>query len=306
MLKSTAPITEALDVHRVIGASLELPAVDNAVEPQVTVIERRPGWQVINFREIWRYRELLLILTWRDIKVRYKQTVLGIAWAVIQPLTMMLFFSLFLGRVAGMDSSGIPYPVFVFAGLLPWIFFSGAIVASAQSVVGNQSLVTKIYFPRLLIPLSSAGAFFVDLLIGFVILIALMAAYGIIAGLWSLVTVPLIVCGLVVAALGMGILLAALTVEYRDFRHIVPFLVQLWMFATPSIYMNAIDVAGPRGAVILPFNPAYGLIANFRAAVLGRPLDMYSLTVSTSVAVALLLAGCLYFRRVERGFADIV
>ena len=306
MLKSTAPTIEVFNEHRAIGTTLETPSEADAVAPQVTVIEPRPGWQVINLGEIWRYRELLLILTWRDVKVRYKQTVLGAAWAVIQPLTMMVVFSLFLGRVAGMDSSGVPYPVFVFAGLLPWIFFSGAIISAAQSVVGNQSLVTKIYFPRLLIPLSSTGPYLLDLMIGFVILVALMTAYGITPGLWSLATIPLIVFGLAVAALGVGILLAALTVEYRDFRHVVPFLVQLWMFATPSIYMNAIDVAGPRGTIVLPFNPAYGLIANFRAAVLGRPLDMYSLTVSASVAGAMLLFGCLYFRRVERGFADIV
>ncbi len=305
MLKSTVPTTEAFDDHFVSSATMSLTPEADASEAEITVIEPRPGWQVLNLREIWRFRELLLILTWRDVKVRYKQTFLGAAWAVLQPLATMVVFSLFFGRVAGMDSGGVPYPVFVFAGLLPWFFFSNAIASAAQSVVGNQSLVTKIYFPRLLIPMSSVGPYLLDLVIGFVMLVVLMAGYGIMPG-WSLLLAPLMVLGLVVAALGVGILLAALTVEYRDFRYVVPFLVQLWMFATPSIYMNAFGVVGPKGTAILPFNPAYGLIANFRAAVLDQPLDLHSLAVSGAVAAVMLLIGCLYFRRVERGFADII
>lgn len=274
-------------------------------ELQVTIIERRHDWHLAKVRELWRYRELLFVLAWRDIAVRYKQTVLGAAWAIIQPVTMMVIFSLTFGRVAEMDAGGIPYPLFAFAGLLPWFFFSNAITAASQSVIGNQSLVTKVYFPRLLIPLSSIGPFILDLLIGLVLLLIMMAWYGVMPGL-NVLWIPLILFGLAAAALGVGALLAALTVAYRDFRYVVPYLVQLWMFATPSIYMNATQIVGPRGAAILPLNPAYGLIANFRSAFLGRPLDLQALTVSMSVAVFTLVLGYLYFRRVERSFADII
>jgi lipopolysaccharide transport system permease protein len=271
----------------------------------VTVIERRSGWHLVDFRELWRYRELLYFLTWRDIKVRYKQTVLGAAWAVLQPFATMVAFSLFFGRVAGLPDVGVPYPLFVFAGLLPWFFFSNGITSASQSVVSNQNLVTKVYFPRLIIPLGAVGTSLVDFAIAFGMLVVLMVYYGALPG-WGVVLVPLLSLGLLVAATGVGILLAALTVAYRDFRYVVPFLVQLWMFATPTVYMQAEAVVGPRGRLVLPLNPAYGLIANFRSALLGTPLDLYALAVSGAVSVGLLLLGCLYFRRVERGFADII
>jgi lipopolysaccharide transport system permease protein len=283
------------------------PEVDGRLpspELRETVIEARSGWQLVNLPELWRFRELLVILTWRDIKVRYKQTVLGAAWAVLQPLATMVVFSAFFGRVAEMPSGGIPYPLFAFAGLLAWFFFANAVTSASQSVVGNQSLVTKVYFPRLLIPLSAVGTNLVDFAIGFVLLLVLMPFYGFLPG-WGLLLVPLLALGLVVAALGVGSLLAALTVAYRDFRYVVPFMVQLWMFATPSVYMNT-DLIGPKGQTWLPLNPAYGLVVNFRAALFGGELNLYSLTVSGSVAVALLLIGCLYFRSVEQRFADII
>ncbi|HZU36896.1 MAG TPA: ABC transporter permease, partial [Gemmataceae bacterium] len=199
----------------------------------------------------------------------------------------------------------VPYPLFVFAGLLAWTFFSNAISSAGQSVVGNQNLVTKVYFPRLMIPLSAVGAGLVDFVIGFAMLVLLMFGYGRYPG-WGLCLVPLLLLALVMAALGVGILLSALTVAYRDFRHALPFLVQLWMFATPTIYMQAETIVGPRGQLILPLNPAYGIIRNFRQAVLGGPLDLYSLGVSLAVSVVVLGLGCLYFRRVERTFADII
>jgi lipopolysaccharide transport system permease protein len=281
------------------------PAADPVDEQPETVIERRPGWQLLNVRELWRYRELLFFLTWRDIKVRYKQTILGAAWAVLQPLATMLIFTLFIGRMAGADTGDIPYPLYVFAGLLPWTFFANAMSAAGQSIISNQNLVTKVYFPRLLIPMGATGAGLVDFCVASGMLGVLMVLYGQPPGsaIWL---APLIFLGLVVAALGMGILLSALTVAYRDFRHVVPFLVQLWMFATPTIYLNAKAVVGPRWHALLPLNPAYGLIYNFRQAVLGGPLDWSALAISAGVAVAILTAGCLYFRRVERGFADII
>jgi lipopolysaccharide transport system permease protein len=287
----------------------EPPAGSAAAAPggalPVTVIERRSGWQFINLRELWAYRELLFFLTWRDIKVRYKQTVLGAAWALLQPLATMLVFTLFLGRIAGVSPPDVPYSVFVLAGILPWTFFGNAIGSAGQSIVGNQNLVTKVYFPRLLIPMGAVGAGLVDLAIGFGLLLAVMLGHAMVPGP-GLIAVPVLVLLLVVAALGVGTLLSALTVAYRDFRHVVPFLVQLWMFATPGIYLQTEAVVGPRGQAFLPLNPAQGLITNFRQAVLGGPLDYYALGVSGAVSVALLLIGCLYFRRVERGFADVI
>ena len=273
-------------------------------DEHLTVIQARPGWQIVDFAEMWRYRELLCFLVWRDVKVRYKQTVLGAAWAVLQPFAQMVVFSIFFGRMAEMPSSSIAYPLFAFAGLLPWTFFSNAIASAASSVVGNQNLITKVYFPRLFVPASAIGVGLVDFGIAFGMLLVLMLYYGV----WpsaGLILVPLILVGLTAAALGVGTLLSALTVAYRDFRYVVPFMVQLWMFATPCVFMDA-TMVGPRWQVVLPLNPAYGLILNFRNAALGRPLDTYSLAVSLAVTAGLLILSCLYFRRVERTFADII
>ncbi len=269
------------------------------------VIERRSGWQVVNLRELWRYRELLYFLVWRDVKVRYKQTVLGAAWAILQPLAMMVVFSLFFGRLAEMPSARIPYPLFVFAGLLPWFFFANSISSAGLSVIGSQNLVTRVYFPRLLIPTGAVAVCLVDFAIGFGMLMVMMFCYGVGPG-WGLLWVPLLVMGLGLAALGMGTLLAALTVAFRDFRYVIPFVVQLWMFATPGVYMYTSDMLNPRWSYVLPLNPAHGLIANFRAAALGRGFDPYSLIVSGVVSLIFLIIGCLYFQRVERSFADII
>jgi lipopolysaccharide transport system permease protein len=296
--------TEMLHECTVAQANVAAPA-EPVCNLSVTVIEPHPAWQFIDPAELWKYRELLLFLVWRDVKVRYKQTVLGAAWAVIQPLATMLVFSFFLGRLAAVPTADVPYPLFVFAGLLPWIFFAGAVTSSSQSIIGNQNLVTKVYFPRLLIPTSAAGVGLVDFAIAFVMLLALMLGYGVLPG-WRMLLVPLLVLGLAIAALGVGTLLAALTVAYRDFRHVVPFLIQVWMFATACIYMQAEAVVGPQWQAVLPLNPAYGLISNFRQAVMDRPLDLYSLGISGAMSLALLVVGCAYFRRVERTFADII
>lgn len=271
----------------------------------VTVIESRPTWHILDWRELWRNHELLFFLTWRDVKVRYKQTVLGATWAVLQPLATMLVFAVFLGRMAGVSKDIEHYSLFVFAGMLPWTFFANAVTSAANSVVSNQNLITKVYFPRLIIPMSAVGAGLVDLAIAFVMLAAMMPFNGVYPD-WGILLLPFIVLLLVVAAFGIGTLLAALTVSYRDFRYLLPFSVQLWMFATPCIYLDPAQVVGPRGQLLLPLNPVYGLILNFRQAALGGPLDGYALAVSATVSVALLLVGCLYFRSVERSFADII
>ncbi len=203
----------------------------------VTIIVPPRGWHLLNFRELWKSRELLLFLTWRDVMVRYKQTVLGAAWAILQPAMMMVVFTVFLGRLARVDSGDLPYPVFVYAGLLPWTFFATAITNAGNSVVGSAQMVSKIYFPRLFIPMACVAAAVVDFLIAFLLLAGLMLYYGIRPG-WGILLVPLVLALAALAAVGVGALLAALNVAYRDFKYTIPFLVQIWMFATPTVYMN--------------------------------------------------------------------
>jgi lipopolysaccharide transport system permease protein len=294
---------EATDEDQLTRVDLADDSGDEALP--VTIIERRPGWKFVDLAELWRYRELLYFLTWRDVKVRYKQTALGAAWAILQPFATMVVFSLFLGRLGNMSSGDLPYPLFAFAGLLPWTFFATAVSQAGGSVVGSQSLVTKVYFPRIFIPTGAVAAALVDLAVAFGMLLVMMLYYGVMPG-WGLLLTPFLVLGLTVAALGVGVMLSALTVAYRDFRYLVPFMVQLWMFATPTIYMQADKVVSPKWHSVMPFNPAFGLILNFRQAMLGGPLDWWALGVSLSVSVVLLVGGSLYFRRVERSFADIV
>jgi lipopolysaccharide transport system permease protein len=275
-------------------------------EAPLTVIEARPGWHFVDLRELWRYRELLFFLAWRDVKVRYKQTVLGAAWALVQPLATMGAFALFLGRVASAPDAAMPYPLFVFTGLLPWTFFAAAVASAGNSVVTNQALVTKVYFPRLLVPVSALGAPVLDFAVSCLLLLALMAFYGVAPG-WGLLVAPAVVLVLAAFALGLGLVLAALTVSYRDFRALVPLLLQLWMFMTPAIYLQQdLSIFGPRQQAVLPLNPLHGVVVNFRAATAGGPFEWGSLGVTACWALAALVGGGLYFRRVERGFADVI
>lgn len=273
----------------------------------LTLIEPPRGWQLVNLRELWRFRDLLYFLTWRDVKVRYKQTVLGAAWAVLQPLLMMIVFTIFFGRLANVSSGDLPYPIFAFTGLLPWTFFATAIASAGNSVVGSERLITKVYFPRLAVPFAAVGAAIVDFVIASALLAILMIAYGIVPG-FGLVLAPVIYIVIVLAAIGVGTLLAALNVAYRDFRYVIPFLVQLWMFATPTVYMQPGASGEGSGAlrVLLALNPITGLIAAFRASVVGTPIPWDALAVSTVAVAAVLVMGCFYFRRVEDSFADII
>ena len=223
-----------------IAPPLEPPAAPATPTIAVTTITPPQGWQLLNFRELWQYRELLVFLTWRNVMVRYKQTVLGAAWAILQPAMMMVVFTVFLGQMARVDSGDLPYPVFVYAGLLPWTFFATAISNAGNSVVGSAQMVSKIYFPRLLIPFGAVAAAVVDFVIAFSLLAALMLYYHIVPG-WGILLVPLLLALAVLAAVGVGTLLAALNVAYRDFKYTIPFLVQIWMFATPTVYMNVVD-----------------------------------------------------------------
>lgn len=271
------------------------------------VVRIRPvsGWQPINVGELWEFRELLYFLTWRDVKVRYKQTLLGAAWAILQPAMMMVVFTVFLGRLAGMPSGNLPYPLFVYAGLLPWTFFATAVANAGNSVVGSERLVTKIYFPRLAIPFASVGAAVVDFAIAFGLLLGLMVYYRVAPG-WGLLLTPVLFVAFVLAATGVGTILAALNVAYRDFRYVIPFLVQVWMYATPTIYMQPAQVPTGGLQAVLAANPMTGLIAAFRAACLGGTIPWGQLVTSFSFCLLIFLAGCLYFRRKEREFADMI
>jgi lipopolysaccharide transport system permease protein len=270
-----------------------------------TVIEPPRGWQLINAAELWKYRELLGFLIWRDVKVRYKQTLLGAAWAVLQPAMMMVVFTVFFARMAKVSSGDVPYPLFVFAGLLPWTFFSTSIANAANSVVGSERLITKIYFPRLSIPFATVGAAIVDFLIALGMLLVLMLWFGHMPGP-TLLVAPLVMMCIALAAAGVGTMLAALNVAYRDFRYVIPFLVQLWMFATPTIYMNPnANGIGSLDGLLLA-NPLSPLITTFRASVLGGPIPWTSFGIAALTSVAMFVIGCLYFRRVEDTFSDII
>jgi lipopolysaccharide transport system permease protein len=292
----------------ILPAAGSLPAPGETATKPVTIIRPRNAWVPLDLREIWRFRELWLFLTWRDIKVRYRQTVLGVLWAVIQPLFAMLIFTLFFGRLAGMPSDGIPYPLFAYAGLLPWLFFSNAVTQGSNSLVNSAHLITKVYFPRLLIPASAVGAAAVDFCIAFTLLVVLYFWYawrGLIAfpGWTMLFVVPLMLL-LALLALGVGLWMSALNVRYRDIRHAIPFLIQIWMFATPIIYPASL--VPERYRWILAINPLAGIIEAFRAVCFGLPLDWSSLAISAVVSAAILIVAAYGFRRMEKGFADVI
>jgi lipopolysaccharide transport system permease protein len=272
----------------------------------VTTIRPASGWQFINARELWRFRELLYFLTWRDVKVRYKQTVLGVAWAILQPAMMMVVFTLFFGRMAGMSAeTTVPYPLFVLAAVLPWTFFSTAIANAGNSVIGSERLITKIYFPRLAIPFASVGAAIFDFLVSCGLLAVVMAYYRV-SPTPQLLLAPLIFLMVLLLAAGLGTLVAALNVAYRDFRYVVPFLLQIGMFATPTIYTQPAADSSRTLQILLYANPMTSLIAAFRACTLGGDIPWGPLAIASGLILVLFMVGCLYFRRVEDSFADIV
>ena len=270
----------------------------------VHVIGPENGWVPVRLGELWDYRELLYFFVWRELKIRYKQTLLGVAWAVIQPLFTMVVFTLIFSRLAKIPSDGLPYPVFSFCALLPWQLFSFALTESSNSVVAQQRLLTKVYFPRLLMPLASVCVGLADFAIAFVMLLGMMAYYGITPGLAAL-TIPLWTVLAMATALGVGLWLAALNVRYRDIRYTVPFLTQVWMYATPVAYASSLVPAAWRPFYAL--NPMVGVIEGFRWALLGQANTAADvLPVSLVTVTLLLVSGLFYFRRTERTFADIV
>jgi lipopolysaccharide transport system permease protein len=270
----------------------------------VTVIRPSTGWIPFNLQELWDYRELLYFLAWRDIKVRYKQTVLGAAWAILQPVLAMVVFSIFFGKLAKIPSDGLPYPIFAYAALLPWQLFAHALTQSGNSLVANQHLIRKVYFPRLIIPIAAVASGLVDFALAFLVLLGLMAYYGIIPSL-AVALLPFFILFAIATALAAGLWLSALNVEYRDVRYVIPFLTQFWLFATPVAYPSSL-VPEPWRA-LYGLNPMAGVVEGFRWALLGKSGGMGPLMlVSVVTVLALLVGGLLYFRRMEKTFADLV
>jgi lipopolysaccharide transport system permease protein len=253
--------------------------------------------------ELWKYRELVFFLVWRDVKVRYKQTVLGVAWALFQPLSTMLVFSLFFGRLARMPSDGLPYPVFALAGLVPWMFFSFGLNEAANSLVASRHLITKVYFPRLAVPLAPVLAGLVDFAIALVLLFLVMGWYDIVPGARAFLVLPFVIL-VFMTALGVGFWLAALNVQYRDVRYLLPSLTQLWLFATPIAYPSSLLPS--EWHTLYGLNPMAGAVAGFRWALLGTEAHGPMVAVSLTTALTLLVGGLIYFRRMERVFADVV
>jgi len=275
-------------------------------EAKASAIYIKPsrGWGLPPIRDIWAYRELLYFLVWRDLKVRYKQTVLGILWAIIQPFFLMVIFSIFFGKLGKIPSEGIPYPIFAYAALLPWSYFAQSVTASSNSLVGNSHLITKVYFPRLIIPISSVLSGLVDFIISISILFGMMIYYEIIPTLGAFF-LPLFVLMAMATALGAGLWLSALNVQYRDIRYATSFLIQFWFFATPVVYPSSLVPGMWR--FFYGLNPMVGVVEGFRRALLGKGhIVGPTLTISLIVIAFLLITGTLYFRRMERGFADVI
>jgi lipopolysaccharide transport system permease protein len=269
----------------------------------LVVIEPAKSSAALDLRALWAYRELLYFLVWRDLKVRYKQAALSVAWVVMQPVLTALIFTVTLGKLAGVPSDGAPYPVFVFAGLLPWGYFSSAVLNGSNSLVGSSNLITKVYFPRVIVPLAAVGARLVDMGVSCVILLALMLYYDV-PLTWRLALLPGLVALVTLLALGVGMWLSALNVRYRDVGVALPVLMQLWMYLSPVVY--PVSLVPEKWRLVYSLNPLVGIIEGFRASVLGRGLDWRALAVSAAVTAGLLVYSSYAFRRMERSFADVI
>lgn len=269
----------------------------------VTIIKPSKGWMPINLHELWEFRDLLYFFTWRDIKVRYKQTVLGFAWALIQPFFAMIVFTIFFGNLAKIPSDGIPYPIFSYAALLPWTLFSEGIIRSTNSMVANSNIIQKVYFPRLALPISSILSPLVDFIIAFTILIGMMFFYGIMPTI-NVILLPFFIIMAVITALGIGLWTSALNIKFRDVQYVIPFMIQLLLFASPVVYPVSM-IPGPY-QIIYGLNPMAGVIEGFRWAILGTAAPGSVILVSAIISIALLISGAFFFRRTEKTFADEV
>ncbi len=288
-----------------LGGDRVCTQVRGANNRPVVHIEPSRGWVPLRFRELWEYRELLYFLVWRDIKVRYKQTIIGAAWAIIQPFFTMVVFSLFFGKLANVPSDEIPYPIFSYAALVPWTFFANGLSQSSNSLVASANLIKKVYFPRLVIPISSVLSGVIDFALAFLVLLGMMLFYGIIPTV-NVVWLPLFLLLAVITSLGAGLWLSAMNVQFRDVRYAVPFLIQFWMFATPIAYPSSL-IRNNLLRTIYGINPMTGVIEGFRWALLNTDTAPGPMVIISSLAaVALLVSGAFYFRRMEKTFADVV
>ena len=287
------------------GPHGEHSGVELSAPPNEVLIQPIHGWASLNLRGLWEYRELLYFLAWRDVKIRYKQTALGITWAVLQPFLAMLLFSIFLGRLARMPSDNAPYPLFAFAALVPWTFFANSLTQASNSLVGSADLIKKVYFPRLIVPISVVLGGLPDFALSFLVLLIMMAYYRRYPPLTLLVWLPLLVILMMVTVLGVGLFLSALNVKYRDVRYVVTFLTQIWMFATPVFYPASL--LPPHWRLFYSINPMVGVVDGFRWALLGTAnAPKLSIIISAASALLILVIGLFYFRRMEDTFADVV
>jgi len=270
---------------------------------EIVTIKPRKGWHSFRFSELWAHRELLIALTLRDLKVRYKQTVLGVAWAVIQPITTMIIFSILFGRLAKIPSDGFPYPVFVFSGLLAWNFFQSSVASGGVSLLSAGSMISKVYFPRIIIPLASIGVSIVDFIIALVILFILMIFYAV-PVTWQILYLPIFCMGLMLLVSGLSAWLSAVTVVYRDFRFVIPFVLQIWMYVTPVIYPVSFIPENWRWMIY--FNPMFGWVDGIRSSILGLPINWAGLTSSLLTTLFIVVLGAYYFTKAERRFADVI
>jgi len=285
------------------GVMGEIASGEHAGTFPITVIEPRHGWLDLGIGELLAHRELLYFFVWRDLKVRYKQTFFGAAWAVLQPVLLMAVFSVSLGRIPGVGPSGVPYPLFIFAGLVPWTLFAQSLTGASNSLVGGEAIITKVYFPRLLLPFAAVGSFLLDFVIALGVLALMLVLFGArpsLAVLW----VPAFTLLALITALGIGTFLAAVNVRYRDVKYVVPFLVQIWLFASPVVYTSSL--IPERWRTLYALNPMTGVVEGFRWAVLGGPRADNLVLVSAAASVLILVGALLYFRRVERTFADVI
>ena len=276
---------------------------DHLPERPILILERPGKWLSLDLRDLWAHRDLFLFMVGRDVKIRYKQTALGVAWAVLQPVLTMVVFTVIFGRLAKVPSDGMPYPIFVFAGLVPWNFFNQAVTTSSNSLVGNAALITKVYFPRLVIPGAAVGAALVDFAISAAIMFAMAIYYGVAFSASLLMLIPLVLM-ITLFATGVGMWMSGLNVKFRDVRYALPFILQIWMYVTPIIYPVSFIPAHWRWLIAL--NPLSGIIQGFRCAIFGRPFDWTGLAISAALAVGVLIYAAFAFRRMEREFADII
>ncbi len=303
--ETSAEVESGVETHNSQPESSDPQKVTSYSLPDTPVISIRPGtaWSALELRSLWSYRELLFFLIWRDIKVRYKQTILGATWAVIQPLIMMVVFTFFFSKVARIPTEDIPSSLFYYTGLTAWIFFSNAALSGANSLLGNTNLITKVYFPRLIIPSAAVGASLVDLAIASLLLIGLLAyyGYGVTSGMLMLLPLCLILTAL---ALAVGILFSALNTKYRDVRYALPFILQVWMFTSPVIYPTSL--LPQEWQWIITLNPMTGIIEGFRSSLFGRPLKLWAIAYAFTFSVILLFISAYAFRRMEKSFAEVI